>query len=335
MRTIRVSAAEDADFHSIREALQSLMPGDPEPVTILLSPGTYREKVEVRRPDVTICGTGTPEETVIVYGDYALKMYDENRKYGTFRSYTFLLDGDRNTLRNLTVQNDSFPRKKVGQAVALYADGDGILVEKCHLESFQDTLFTGPLPPKAMSVGGFIGPKEFAPRVMGRHHYLHCRISGDVDFIFGSAVCYFEDCDIICRNGLTDADQAPETGVLGYATAASTPEGYPYGYVFARCRFLSDGCPAGSFYLGRPWRDYAKTVLIQCYLDAHIRKEGFHDWGKPQAHDTVLYAEYESSGPGASKKRADFVRILTEEEAAEYTKEKVLSEAALTGEKDG
>ncbi|MDE5679166.1 MAG: pectin methylesterase, partial [Lachnospiraceae bacterium] len=117
-------------------------------------------------------------------------------------------------------------------------------------------------------------------------------------------------------------------------TAASTPENTPFGYVFHNCRLTSD-CPPRSVYLGRPWREWAKTVFISCEMGSHIHPTGWHDWQKPHGH--FYYGEYASSGEGAahtaldaascntfSKERAAFSHQLTAEEAALYTIENVL-----------
>ena len=103
-----------------------------------------------------------------------------------------------------------------------------------------------------------------------------------------------------------------------------TPEGQEYGYIFSDCRFISKDCPAGSVYLGRPWRDYAKTILISCELGAHIHPAGFHDWNRENTHDTVYYAEY-ASFPATSdyrplSDRADFVQNLNEQQAGYFAK---------------
>ena len=311
-------------FSTITEAISHVPIDNREPVTIVVTPGTYHEKITLDRPYIHLIGSSA-EECIITYSDYARDLMPDGSKRGTFRSYTFLLDADHVTLENLTIRNSAFPRSKAGQAVALYADGDNLLIKSCRLESYQDTLFTGPLPPAPMQIGGFTGPKEFAERRVGRHYYKDCYICGDVDFIFGSAIAYFETCEIAS----VFSEEPPEnpygsTPVYGYATAASTPEGSPYGYVFDRCRFTST-CPKQSVYLGRPWRDYAQTVLLNCYLGEHIRSEGFHDWNKPEAHKTIYYAEFGSSGPGAdNSNRADFVHILSDQEALRYTRDKVL-----------
>lgn len=316
---------EENCFHTINEAIDALPSKEDVPVTILIKSGIYHEKVELSRSNVTLLGENAAQ-TILTYDDCATQIMPDGSKRGTFRSYTLFLDANDITLENITVRNGAFPRSKAGQALALYADGDRILVKNCRLESFQDTLFTGPLPPTALSPGGFTGPKEFAERIVGRQLYQNCYICGDVDFIFGSATAYFENCEIASvYSEELPLDKNGNTPVYGYVTAASTPEGYPYGYVFEGCRFTST-CPRQSVYLGRPWRNYAKTVLLNCTLDAHIRPEGFHDWNKQDAHGTILYAEYQSTGEGAAlHKRAPFVRQLSAKEVLLYTKEQVLS----------
>lgn len=283
------------------------LPGGDEPIAILLEEGEYREKCVLTRPNVTVEGAGA-EKTRIVWDDGASELLEDGFKRGTFRTATLLVDAKNVTLRNLTVENAAAPREAVGQAIALYADGDGFLCEDCRLLSYQDTLFTAPLPPTAVEPRGFVGPKQFAPRVPQRHIYRRCLIAGDVDFIFGGAAAWFEDCEIRSVDGRADRS-AP---YVGYATAASTPEGQAYGYVFSRCRFTHEGLAPGSAYLGRPWRGYAKTLLIDCELGAHIHPDGFHDWNKKDAHSTIRYAECRSFGPGASQTRAPFVTLCGE-----------------------
>lgn len=317
-------ASQDT-FSSINEAVSQIPENNRSAVTIHVAPGVYREKVTLNRPHVRIVGENA-KDCVISWGDYANALMPDQSRRGTFRSYTMLVDADDVTLERLTIENSSSPREKAGQAIALYADGDRLAVKDCHLLGHQDTLFTGPLPPEPIEPGSFVGPKEHAIRRVGRQYYHNCYICGDVDFIFGSATAYFEDCEI--------ASILSGDGTAGYATAASTPEGVPYGYVFSGCRFTytGDGSIARPcVYLGRPWRDYAKTVLLDCCLGEHICAEGFHDWNKPHARDNCLYAEYKSHGPGAcdASRRADFVQSLSDEEALMYSKAKVLGDFAV------
>lgn len=68
-------------------------------------------------------------------------------KLGTFRTYTVFVDTHDFTACNLTFENTAGTGDHLGQAVALYADGDRLLFENCKLLGCTDTLFTGPLPP--------------------------------------------------------------------------------------------------------------------------------------------------------------------------------------------
>ncbi len=297
---------------------------DVTPVVLHIGKGIYREKLVVTRPNLTLQGEGeSPRDVVLVYGDGAMDTMPEGDNRGTFRTASVRIDTHDFTARHLTFENDAGSGAAVGQALALYVDGDRNYFEDCALLGHQDTLFTAPLPEKEMVAGGFKGPGQDKPRAMGRQCYRSCYINGDVDFIFGSAIAYFENCEIFSRmRGDKKPANSGDRVNCGYVTAASTPQHEPFGYVFRDCRLTSD-CPPDSVFLGRPWREYAKTVFLNCELGAHIRKEGWNDWKKEHGH--FFYAEYKSYGPGASpESRADFSHQLTDEEAAEYTPEKIL-----------
>lgn len=293
-------------------------------VVIHIGSGIYREKLTITRPYITLEGDGQ-DNTILTYGDYANETMLDGSKRGTFRTASVRIDTHDFTARNLTFQNDSGYGHTVGQALALFVDGDRILLENCRLLGSQDTLFTAPLPPKEAQPNGFLGPSQFAPRVMGRHCYRNCYIQGDVDFIFGGAIAYFEDCIIFSQKpGDRKPPESPSDEVIyGYITAASTPENETYGYVFKDCQLISD-CPPHTVYLGRPWREFAKTVFIHCELGEHIHPLGWNDWNKP--HGQFYYGEYDSYGAGASPNtRADFSHQLSEEEANTYTSENILN----------
>lgn len=286
-----------------------------KPIEIHIGSGIYKEKLELRQSHVTLLGE--PGKTVITYDDYALFLMPDGVKRGTFRTQTMFFDGEDITVKGITFENPSGFGAKVGQAVAVYADGASLFFENCRFLGRQDTLFTAPLPPTVVEAGGFRGPKEHAPRNKSVQYYKNCYIEGDVDFIFGGATAFFEECEI------RSLDRGQE--INGYVTAASTPEGQSFGYVFDRCRFTSN-CPAGTVYLGRPWRSFAKVVIMHSELGAHIRPEGWHDWNKEEPHRTTYFAEFDNYGPGADTTfRVPWSYQLTAEEAKNYTKESVFS----------
>lgn len=326
-RFFEVSLERAGTYHSISKALEAIdesCPNDGRPVTIHIEPGEYRERVEIRRSHVTI--EGETADSVRIVGGLAAQMPSEDGsgqdgKLGTFRTYTVLVDADDVRLENLTIVNDAGDGREVGQAIALYADGDRLVVDACCITGRQDTLFLGPLPPREVKPGGFIGPKQFAPRRVGRQYFRRCRIEGDVDFIFGGACAYFEGCEIRSLNRNMD--------VNGYVTAASTPEGEPYGFVFHGCSFTAaqDVAP-DSVYLGRPWREWAQTVLIDCWLGQHIKREGWWDWAKPAAHERAHYAGASLHGPASDAENwVPWAHELDATATTRYAREQVLSGA--------
>ena len=122
-----------------------------------------------------------------------------------------------------------------------------------------------------MQGNSFGGPRDNCEKRQLRHYFENCYVKGDVDFIFGSATAVFNKCEIYSN------DRKEE--VNGYITAASTPEGVKFGYVFIDCKLTSDAEPK-SVYLGRPWRDFARTVFINTWMGDHIKDEGWHNWNK-------------------------------------------------------
>lgn len=324
---LRVSRAASGAYPTISDALAAtdqLYPDAEQAVTIHIDPGEYRERVEIHRPHVTLAGETA--DSVRIVGSLGAKMPSEDGSgvdgtLGTFRTYTVLVDADDVRLENLTIVNDAGDGREVGQAIALYADGDRLVVDACCITGRQDTLFLGPLPPREVKPGGFIGPKQFAPRRVGRQYFRRCRIEGDVDFIFGGACAYFEGCEIRSLNRNMD--------VNGYVTAASTPEGEPYGFVFHGCSFTAaqDVAP-DSVYLGRPWREWAQTVLIDCWLGQHIKREGWWDWAKPAAHERAHYAGASLHGPASDAENwVPWAHELDATATTRYAREQVLSGA--------
>lgn len=310
----------DADgcFSSVQEALDYLENHPEQEACILVHPGIYQEQVEVRIPGVVISGesSSAAEKTVITCGFGGWDILPNKEKRGTFRSYTFFVNADDVRLQYLTIENSAGQGTKVGQGISLYADGDRMVADSCRLLGWQDTLFTAPLPPKELEKNGFAGPKQYAPRENRKQYYKDCYIEGEVDFIFGGASAYFERCTFFSK----DVDRE----IKGFVTAPSTPCNVEFGYVMESCRFIGN-CPKQSVFLGRPWREWGKTVLLRCEIGEHIRAEGWDDWGKEAAHQTSFFAEYACTGPGANQAgRPEWTHVLTREEANHYSRKNVL-----------
>ena len=296
-----------APGQSLQTVIDAL-PADNQPVTIHLAPGVYEEKIALRRPRTCIEGESA-ETTRVTWHDGAAEILPDGKKRGTFRTATLLVNARDCALRNVTVENSAYPREQGGQALALYVDCDGFCCEDCTLKSCQDTLFTAPLPLAVRQKNGFRGPRENTPRLDTKQYYRDCEISGNIDFIFGGANAVFDHCRIV---------PVAHRGVTSYIAAASTPQGKP-GYLFADCT-VQGNSPAGSVYLGRPWRQYARVYWLDCDLSDEIIPLGWDNWSDPANEETVHFGEYGSNGPGAPKAspaRAGYAALNDEASAQE------------------
>jgi pectinesterase len=258
---------------------------------ILIKPGTYREVVYIEREfsNLAIIGEDA-EHTVLTYDLNAKLTGLDGKPIGTFRTPTLYIDADGAVFQNLTVANTAAPG--AGQGLALRVDADRVAFRNCRFLGFQDTVLLN----------------------RGRQYFDGCTIEGLVDFIFGGATAFFQHCQIRCLH----------TRFSGFVTAASTPEGQPFGFVFGDCR-ITGPVPDRKSFLGRPWRNYAKTVFINTEMSAVISRAGWDNWDNLQAEKTTFYAEYHSTGPGSDPAgRVRWIRQLTDAEALNYTVSNVL-----------
>lgn len=319
-----VAGDGSGDYRTIQAALDAIPADADQRFTIAIRAGVYEEKLTIDKPGVRLIGEGA-DNTIITYHDHALKTFSNGELYHTFHSYTAIIVADDVTTEDLSFVNAAGPGAQVGQALAMYADGDRTVFRRCRFIGHQDTIFTGPLPERPIDRSYFGGPRDGLERRRLRQYYENCYIEGDVDFIFGSATAVFYRCEIFSKNRLS-SEEAAAGAVNGWITAASTPPDVRYGYVFIQCRLTGDA-PPGSVYLGRPWRNDAKVCFLHCWLGAHVHAAGWHNWDKTEAEATAIFAEYNSSGPGQPqrKRRVSWARALSDEEAAEYAPNRVLS----------
>ncbi|MEF2965446.1 pectinesterase family protein [Paenibacillus sp. M1] len=306
------------DFQTIQEAVNFLEQGSSgEQATLCILSGIYEEQVRIYRSDLRIVGVGSVEITM----NRCAKERDEHgEEIGTFATPTLFLGGIRLVVENLTISNTAGPGERVGQAVAVTAYCDQAIFRSCSFKGYQDTLFTGPLPPKPRERPEFGGIPLKEEHESYRQLYQNCYIEGTVDFIFGGATAYFEQCEIRSL-------QQP-AGKKGYITAASTPQGQAHGYVFNRC-FLTAEPGVSEVFLGRPWREFAKTVFVDCRMEDHIHPLGWDNWSDPANEKTVCYREYVPSGEMAAAlrpKRVPWAGCLAAEEGdTDYRKEHIFA----------
>ena len=175
--------------------------------------------------------------------------------------------------RDLTIENTAGPQKH--QAVALRSDSDLSVFYRCEFSGYQDTLYAHSL----------------------RQFFRECRVTGTVDFVFGNAAAVFQNCQLFLRRPL------PEQKNSVTAQGRKDPN-QNTGFSFQFCNVSADADLVGftnstPTYLGRPWKEYSRTVFMQSYLGSLIRPEGWLEWNAEFALDTLYYAEYMNYGPGS------------------------------------
>lgn len=189
--------------------------------------------------------------------------------------------GDGFMASGLTIKNTAGP--DAHQAVAFRSDSDFSVIEKCEFIGNQDTLYVHSL----------------------RQFYKKCRIQGNVDFIFGNSASVFQDCEIL----VAPRQLKPEKGENNAITAhGRTDPAQSSGLVFQNClingtgeymRYYNSKPKAHKNFLGRPWKEYSRTVYINCVMEALITPNGWMPWKGDFALKTLFYGEFENSGPGS------------------------------------
>jgi len=298
-KPVTVAADGSGDFVSVQAAVDAAPPAGS---VIRIKPGTYREVLTIAKSGIQFRGLGArPQDVVLTFDNSA------GTAGGTTKSATVTISGDEFYAGNLTIEN-SFSRNRPltqegSQAVALKITGDRAVFRNVRFLGYQDTLY--PNSKRCETDKG--------PCVPARQYFVDCYIEGNVDFIFGDALAFFERCEIH-----TLAHQ------VVYITAQSKHYAEEKsGYVFDHCRITVEK-GADRVYLGRPWRAYSTVVWIDTEMPAQIVGEGWHEW----EHDgraslpTSFYAEYRSTGPGA---RPDTRRQLTDGEVARFARKTFLA----------
>jgi len=283
----KITVAKDGsgDYTYIQDAIDAMRVFATEPIVVYIKNGVYDEKIELPATKTDVSFIGESVEKTII----TFNDHTGRGKINTFTSFTAKIAGNRFTAENITFANSA---GAVGQAVALHVESDKAVFKNCRFLGNQDTIF--------------------ASGENSRQLFLNCYIEGTTDFIFGPSTAVFLNCIIHSKTN-------------SYITAANTPQGKKYGFVFINCKLTADTA-ATKVYLGRPWRAYAKTVFVACELGKHIVPAGWNNWNDPKNEQTAYYAEYKNTGAGSDRSgRVSWSKALTEIEAKEYSVEKIFA----------
>ncbi|KAM7483948.1 hypothetical protein LguiB_008531 [Lonicera macranthoides] len=263
-----VAADGSGDYMTVTEAVEAAPNKSSTRYVISIKAGVYRENVEVPKKKTNIMFMGEGRANTIITG--SRNVADGST---TFHSATVAAVGQGFLARDITFQNTAGPSKH--QAVALRVGADLSAFYQCDVLGYQDTLYVH----------------------SNRQYYINCLVAGTVDFIFGNAAAVLQDCDIHARR--------PDSNQRNMVTAQGrTDPNQNTGIIIQKSRIgaTSDLRPVQSSfptYLGRPWKEYSRTVIMQSIISDVIQPAGWFEWNGNFALDTLFYGEYQNSGPGA------------------------------------
>ncbi|GER49880.1 plant invertase/pectin methylesterase inhibitor [Striga asiatica] len=261
-----VAADGTGDFATIEEAVRGAPEYSSRRYVIYVKKGIYKEYVEIGKKKWNIMMVGDGMNVTVISG---------NRNFidgwTTYRSATFAVKGMGFIARDITFENTAGPEKH--QAVALRSDSDLSVLFRCAINGYQDTLYAH----------------------SQRQFYRECHITGTVDFIFGDGTVVFQNCQIRARAGLPNQKNAIT------AQGRKEPvENTGFSIQFCNISAEPDVLNSTQTYLGRPWKQYSRTVVMQSYISGAIRPEGWLEWNGNFALDTLFYGEFSNYGPGSS-----------------------------------
>lgn len=185
------------------------------------------------------------------------------------------------------------------QAVALISKSDLSIFYRCHIDAFQDTLYTH----------------------SNRQFYRECNIYGTVDFIFGNSAVVLQKCNIFAK--------VPIPGQQNTITAQGKFDpNQNTGISIQGCTISPFGnLSSVQTYLGRPWKNYSTTVFLQNNLGSLINPNGWLPWVGTSAPSTIFYSEYQNYGPGSpTKNRVKWkgVKAINLQVASKFTVNKFI-----------
>lgn len=304
-----VAADGSGDYMSVQAAIDAVPDNNKRQWLILVKAGTYREHVLIPagKNHISIVGEGADKVTITdnqVSGGPQAVPVDKGA--------TVVVHANDITFEGISFVNSHGVEAEAGpQALALYAKGDRIALNRCAIKSYQDTYRTSNMD-------------------NGRNYVSRSLILGAVDFIYGSGNAWIEECMIQINR---------KSG--GWIVAPKHSPQTRWGYVFNNCTLTAAGVPSEtSILLGRPWHGEPKTLFMNTRSEITIPAEGWcpHMGGLPS-----MFAEYNTmdaeGNPIDLSKRIDRYwkmneqgdtlwstakKVLTNEEVAKYTIEAVM-----------
>ncbi|KAK7356265.1 hypothetical protein VNO80_15533 [Phaseolus coccineus] len=256
-------------FKTIKEAIDAYPAKLQGRYVIYVKAGVYDEYITIPKKSANI----------LIYGDGPGKTVVTGRKnfvdgVKTMQTATFANTAPGFIAKSMTFENTAGAVKH--QAVAFRNQGDMSAIFDCAFHGYQDTLYVH----------------------ANRQFYRNCEISGTIDFIFGASATVIQNSKIIGR--------LPEANQFNTLTADGTKlKNMATGIVLQNCEIVPEQALFPSrfktkSYLGRPWKPFARTVVMESNIGDFIAPEGWNVWDGNLYLDTLYYAEYANTGPGSN-----------------------------------
>ncbi|XP_074280828.1 putative pectinesterase/pectinesterase inhibitor 45 [Silene latifolia] len=289
---ITIAKDGSGNFTTFSDCLKSLPENNNERIFIYVKEGVYEEYVTVSKKLVNITMYGDGSQKTIVTGN---KNFVDGVR--TFETATFAVLGEGFVGIAMGFRNTAGPEKH--QAVALRVQADRSIFLNCRMEAYQDTLYVQ----------------------THRQFYRSCYITGTIDFIFGDAAAIFQNCIIVPRKPLDN-----QQNIITAQGRADNHENT--GIVLQNCKIQPDKDlePVKSkikTYLGRPWKLYSRTIVMESTIEDFVDPAGWMPWEGDFALKTLYYAEFNNNGPGSNVGKrvnwAGYKKSITKKEAESFT----------------
>ncbi|CAH9050497.1 unnamed protein product [Cuscuta epithymum] len=259
-------------YTTINEALNDIPLESTKPFVIYIKSGVYAEHVVLEKKMTNVVFVGDGPTITKISGD---RSYVSG--YQTSETATLTIKGDGFIGKDIGVENTAGPSSH--QAVALRVQADRAMFFNCQIDGNQDTLYVH----------------------AHRQFYRDCTITGTIDFIFGNAAAVFQNCSLIIRRPLVTDGSSQSCMVTAQGRSqADEPTGIVIvdSSITASPEYLSSTAPIVSF-LGRPWRQYARVVIMNTKIDVRISPEGWAPFQGTFGLEDCWYGEFGNSGEGA------------------------------------
>ncbi|KAJ1703301.1 hypothetical protein LUZ63_003080 [Rhynchospora breviuscula] len=298
--SVTVCKTGTCDYDTVQKAVDAAPENGKNWYVVYIKSGVYEETVRIPYEKTNVVFVGDGMGKTVITGS----LNADTVGVSTYNSATVGVLGDGFMARDLTFANTAGP--DAHQAVAFRSDSDLSVLESVEFLGHQDTLYVHSL----------------------RQFYTNCQISGTVDFIFGNSASIFHNCLIF----ILPRQLKPHHGEANTVTAhGRTDPAQSTGLVFQNCvingsadylALYKENPAVHRVYLGRPWKEYSRTVYINCLMQEIIRPEGWLQWNGDFALKTLFYGEYGSTGPGGdATKRVSWSSRVPQERLGVYSVE--------------